>query len=138
MNRPLLLDTCATIWVYEDAKLSASALEAIDAAYQAGAPTYVSPITAWEIGLLVARERLQLLITPQQWFARLFDVPNVLLADMSPDLLIASSFLPGKPPRDPADRIILATAREHGATLLTRDRVLLDYGEQGHVRVVEC
>jgi PIN domain nuclease of toxin-antitoxin system len=57
---------------------------------------------------------------------------------MSPDLLIAASFLPGKPPRDPADRIIAATARDYGCTLVTRDRSLLDYGEQGHVRVLAC
>jgi PIN domain nuclease of toxin-antitoxin system len=40
--------------------------------------------------------------------------------------------------RDPADRIIAATARDHGATLMTRDRALLAYGEQGHIRVEEC
>jgi PIN domain nuclease of toxin-antitoxin system len=52
--------------------------------------------------------------------------------------LIDSSFLPGTPPRDPADRIIAATARDHGCTLITRDRVLIDYAEQGHIRVLEC
>jgi len=57
---------------------------------------------------------------------------------MSPDLLIASSFLPGEPPRDPADRIMLATARDLGAALVTRDRALLDYGGQGHVKIVAC
>jgi PIN domain nuclease of toxin-antitoxin system len=62
----------------------------------------------------------------------------VRLADMSPDLLIAASFLPGKPPRDPVDRIIAATAREYGFTLITRDRALLEYGEQEHVRVLAC
>jgi PIN domain nuclease of toxin-antitoxin system len=66
------------------------------------------------------------------------ELPNMRLADMSPELLIASSFLPGEPPRDPADRIIAATARDHGATLMTRDRALLAYGEQGHIRVEEC
>ncbi len=68
----------------------------------------------------------------------LFDVPGVRLADMSPDLLTASSCLPGKPPRDPADRILPATARDLGATLITRDRALLDYGGQGHIGVVAC
>lgn len=136
--RPLLLDTCAVIFITEDEMLKASAVDALDAAHRAGAPTYISPITAWEVGLLAARERLQLLITPQRWFARLLETPNVRLADMSPELLIASSFLPGTPPRDPVDRIILATARDLGCTLITRDRTLLDYGEQGHVRAVEC
>ena len=88
--------------------------------------------------MLASRGRLQLLIRPERWFANLFEVPGVRLADLSPDLLIASSFLPGKPPRDPADRIIAATARDLGATLVTRDRALLSYGEKGHVAVLEC
>jgi PIN domain nuclease of toxin-antitoxin system len=136
--QPLLLGTCAVIWIAENDKIAPQAIEALDSAQEASTATYVSPITAWEIGLLVARERLKLLITPQCWFARLFETPGVRLADMSPDLLIASSYLPGKPPRDPADRIIAATARDHGCTLITRDRALLDYGEQGHIRVLEC
>jgi PIN domain nuclease of toxin-antitoxin system len=57
---------------------------------------------------------------------------------MSSDILIASSYLPGKLPKDPIDRIITATARELGATLMTRDRALLEYGKQGHVSVLEC
>jgi len=96
------------------------------------------PSAAWEIGMLVSHGRLQLLIRPERWFANLFEAPGVKLADLSPDLLIASSFLPGRPPKDPTDRIILATARELGATLVTRDRALLAYGEQGHVAVLEC
>ena len=52
--------------------------------------------------------------------------------------MIASSYLPGKLPKDPTDRIMAATARELGATLITRDRALLDYGAQGHVAVLEC
>jgi PIN domain nuclease of toxin-antitoxin system len=65
-------------------------------------------------------------------------MPNVHLAELSPDILIASSFLPGKPPRDPADRILLATARDHGATLITRDRALLQYGAEGQVSTIAC
>jgi PIN domain nuclease of toxin-antitoxin system len=136
--QPLLLDTCAAIWIYENAKLSRSALGAIDEAHETGTPTYISPITAWEIGMLVARQRLKLLITPQRWFGRLFDAANVELAEMSAEVLIASSFLPGVPPRDPTDRILAATARHYGAALMTRDRALLEYGEQGHVLVIAC
>jgi len=49
-----------------------------------------------------------------------------------------SSFLPGSLHRDPADRIIAATAREYGHTVITRDRALLDYARQGHLAAVEC
>jgi|SRR5690242_8724031 PIN domain nuclease of toxin-antitoxin system len=136
--QPLLWDTCAAIWIYEKAKLSQAALDAMSAAYRDGVPSYISPITAWEIGMLTAHGRLQLLIRPERWFSNLFEVPGVRLAEMSADVLIASSYLPGKPPKDPTDRIIAATARELGATLITRDRALLDYGAQGHVAVLEC
>lgn len=137
-DTPLLLDTCAVIWVVEDQPISGTATLALDNAHATDQFVYVSPITAWELGLLVARGRLTTIIKPQLWFERLLDVPNMRLADMSPDLLISSSFLPGEPPRDPADRIIAATAREYGYTLMTRDRLLLTYAEQGHIRAVCC
>jgi PIN domain nuclease of toxin-antitoxin system len=136
--QPLLWDTCAAIWIYEQAKLSKVSLDLMAAAHLGGVPSYISPITAWEIGMLASHGRLQLLIKPERWFANLFEVPGVRLADLSPELLIASSYLPGKPPKDPTDRIIAATARELGATLMTRDRALLEYGKQGHIAVLEC
>lgn len=136
--RPLLLDTCALIFLTEKAPIGAAAINAMRAAKEEGAATYISPISAWEIGMLTAKGRVQLLIRPERWFGNLFEAPNVRLAEMSPDLLIASSYLPGKPPADPTDRIIAATARELGAMLITRDRALLAYGAQGHMSVVEC
>jgi PIN domain nuclease of toxin-antitoxin system len=136
--QPVLLDTCALIWLTGGAPLAPFAVTLLNEARDTQTPTYISPITAWEIGLLAARGRMQFLMTPQRWFARVLDAPNVRLADMSPDLLIAASFLPGEPPRDPADRIIAATARDLGATLVTRDRALIAYGEQGHTNTVEC
>jgi PIN domain nuclease of toxin-antitoxin system len=135
---PLLLDTHAAVWITEDQPLAAAAAEAIDAAYRAGSTVFVSAITAWEIGLLVSRNRLSLVARPERWFQRLLAIPGVKLADLSPDILIASSFLPGEPPRNPADRIILATARDLGATLITRDRLLLKYGKDGQVSTIPC
>src|SRR5882757_5381058 len=134
----LLLDTHTAIWLTENQPIASTAVEAIDALYQSGGMLLVSPITAWEIGLLVSRNRLTLVARPERWFQRLLAIPGVKLADLSPDILIASSFLPGEPPRDPADRIILATARDLGATLITRDRLLLKYGEDGQVSTIPC
>jgi PIN domain nuclease of toxin-antitoxin system len=135
---PLLLDTHAAIWITEDQAIASAAAQAIDAAYRKGNSVFVSPITAWEVGLLVSRNRLSLVARPERWFQRLLAIPGVRLAELSPDILIASSFLPGTPPRDPADRIILATARDLGATLITRDRLLLKYGEDGQVSTIPC
>ena len=136
--QPLLLDTCAVIWLSENEKMKEEADAMIDSASARGVPTFVSPITAWEIGLLASRDRMRLLVTPQNWFARVLSFPGMALAELSPEVLIASSFLPGKPPRDPADRILAATARDRGATLITRDSALLGYAKQGHLNAFAC
>jgi PIN domain nuclease of toxin-antitoxin system len=138
MRAPLLLDTCAAIWLAESEPISEEATGVLNDVVDTGIAVYVSPITAWEVGLLVARGRLMLLIRPEVWFQQLFEILNFRLAGMSPEVLMASSFLPGKPPRDPADRILAATAREFGYTIMTRDQPLLDYGDQGHVQVLAC
>jgi PIN domain nuclease of toxin-antitoxin system len=136
--RPLLLDTHVAIWATEDQTLAPKAVDAINTAHRAGGAILVSAITAWEIGLLVSLNRLTLTANLERWFQRLLETPGVRLTGLSPEVLIASSFLPGKPPRDPADRILLATARELGATLVTRDRAILAYGESGQVHTLAC
>ncbi len=138
MNAPLLLDTCATVWISCDDDVSEDALEALDNAHKFGEAVFVSPITAWEIGLLTARGKVNLMMPPDRWFERLLQAPGLRLAEMPPKVLIASSFLPGAPPKDPADRIVVATAREFGFVLVTRDKPLLAYAEQGHFRALRC
>lgn len=134
----LLLDTCAAIWIAEDSPLTDEAVQAIDQAGDEGNPVLMSPISAWEIGLLVTRGRLSLPINAQAWFDRIIETPNVKLVDLPPSVLIASSFLPGMPPRDPADRIMIATAREQNLTIVTRDRHMLNYAAAGHVHALAC
>jgi PIN domain nuclease of toxin-antitoxin system len=138
MNTPLLLDTWAAIWIAEDQRIAEEVAEMMDRAIVANEPVYVSPITGWELGLLVSRGRLNLLMSPQRWFDRLLQAPGLRLAELSPDVLISSSFLPGTPPRDPVDRIFAATAREYGYRLVTRDRPLLEYALEGHIQALTC
>jgi PIN domain nuclease of toxin-antitoxin system len=135
---PLLLDTNAAIWIMRDEPLAHAAQNAMNAASQSSTAVLVSPVTAWEVGQLISRNRLNLSATPRGWFERLLAIPGMKLAELSPDILIAASFLPGKPPNDPADRILIATAREFAATLVTRDREIIAYGEQGNVSVLAC
>jgi PIN domain nuclease of toxin-antitoxin system len=134
----LLLDTCAAIWLTNADPISNEASDALRQTHASGESVYVSPITAWEMGLLAARGRVSLLMTPQRWFERLLEAPGLRLSEMTPNVLIASSFLPGKLPNDPADRIIAATAREYGYKLVTRDRPLLEYAKQGHIQAIPC
>jgi len=138
MNSHLLLDTCAIIWVADNQLITDDARDAITAALRADEPIFVSPISAWEIGLLASHGRISLQMPPEKWFQRFLEAPGVRLAEMPPQVLIASSFLPGSHPKDPADRIIAATAREYGYRVVTRDRKLLAYAELGHCQALVC
>lgn len=134
----LLLDTCAALWLANRQPMSPESLDIIGNARVEGATIAVSPITAWEIGLLNSRGRLPMLMEPAIWFRTFASQPWLTLAPLTPDILIQSSFLPGQPPRDPADRTIAATARALGYRVVTRDRLLLDYAGAGHLEVVPC
>ena len=105
----LLLDTCAAIWLVEREPMTQAAIDAISDASYADEPILVSPISAWERGMLVSRGRLSSALEPKVWFARLLDQKEVGLADMTPEILNDASFLPEPIHRDPADRIIVET-----------------------------
>ena len=138
MAGSVLLDTCAAIWLMNGDPMSQQSRAAISAAQVENLGLYVSPISAWEIGTLTARNRIQLALDPETWFERLLELPSLRLAPMAPRVLIASSFLPGSPPRDPADRIIAATARTFGHTLITRNGELAMYATGGHLDLIGC
>ena len=133
----VLLDTCAALWLMNREPLAASALSAIRSA-QASAGVHVSPISAWEVGMLIAKSRLSLDRDPEDWFDTLISLSGVRLAELSPAILIASTRLPGNAPRDPADRIIAATARHYNCPIVTRDSELLPYARAGHLRAIRC
>lgn len=135
-GKALLLDTHAAIWLMNGEELSGAALRSIEAASSVGS-LFVSPITAWEIATLVRKGRMALSLAPEAWFDAMLST-GVQLAAMPPRTLIASAFLPGALPADPADRIIVATARSENLILVTRDKQLLEYSESGHVRALPC
>ena len=134
----ILLDTCAVIWTADDEKISQDAIVAIDESFDKKIPLCVSPITAWELGLLVSRGRYRISMEVTDWFSSFIDRSMAHLVDLTADELIASSFLPGNPPADPADRIIIAVARQNGYRIMTRDRKILDYAHEGYVNAIEC
>ena len=130
----LLLDTCAVIWAGNGTALAPRARDAINS----GSAIFASPFVAWELGMLVARGRLRMPHTPDIWFRTFLERSGVLRAEMTAEILVASSFLPATPPRDPADRIMIATARAADLTLMTRDKKILAYAGDGHVKAIAC
>src|SRR5579885_3212545 len=113
MTRPFLLDTVICVW-WMEGRLPRAAEAGLVDAFNAGIPSFVSPITALEAATAARKGRLKFQVTPQRWFEALMSLPGLTLAPMPPALLIQSQALPGDIHKDPADRIIAATAREYG------------------------
>ena len=132
----LLLDTHVLIWLINgDAALSREAKQEIDDA-SVNRETLVSVVCFWEIGMLQVKRRIRLANSVLDWTRDAVNRPGITVAPLTPEIAVASSFLPGRFHHDPADRIIVATARETGATLVTRDRRILRYGARGHLKVM--
>ncbi len=87
--------------------------------------------------MLVARGRVALPAPVDDWFEDAVGT-GLKWAPLTSKVLIDASFLPGRIHGDPADRILVATARTFGYRLMTRDRALLGYAEAGHLQALAC
>jgi PIN domain nuclease of toxin-antitoxin system len=138
MAHRLLLDTCAIIWIAQGEPIKPAARSALREAFGSQDKVGVSPISAWELGLLALKGKLPASQSPAALFGDVVGTPGVKVEALTPAVLIDASFLPGKLHRDPGDRILIATARALDLMLVTRDEAILEYAEQGHVRALEC
>lgn len=128
----LLLDTHVLIWLmFGDSKLGEEAQAAILRAC-AEERAYVSAITPWEIGVLVSKKRIDLFRDVLVWIRDALSLPGIKFAPLSPEIAVDSTRLPWEAHGDTADRILVATARHLGATLVTADGALLEFAKLGY------
>ena len=132
-----LLDTCVILFALEGVALHVDAASQMREASTANS-LILSPASAWEIGKLVAAKKLRLPLEPLDYFNRFATTKGVSICDLTPEIMVRSSFLPELEHRDPMDCILIATARINNYTLITRDRAILNYGQQGHVKTLAC
>jgi PIN domain nuclease of toxin-antitoxin system len=139
VHRTLLLDTHCWLWSQLGTVhlLSRAALGAIREAESHG-NLRISPISIWELALLEKRGRVALPMNVPVWVEEALSKPGVALAPLTPEIMIETVHLPGDLHGDPADRMLVATARVTGATLLTKDERLIRYAKQRHVRAIEA
>lgn len=135
----LLLDTHVWVWLINgDEELKSSrAVPLIEDAGKRDA-VKVSIMSVWEVGMLVAGERLDLRMDVYEWVHKALAAPGVSLAPLSREIALESSQLPGSFHGDPVDRILVASARNSNAAIVTRDRRILSYGKTRHVRVLRA
>lgn len=129
----IVLDTHAWVWwLSSPDRLSERARATIDVASAAGT-AHVSAISCWEIAMLVDRGRLELTVELEDWITRAGALPYFRFVAVNPTIAVRSVRLAPPFHPDPADRIIVATALELRAKLVTRDRMILDYP---HVKTI--
>jgi PIN domain nuclease of toxin-antitoxin system len=123
----IVLDTHALVWwVNGDGLLSNKAKTAIERELRGG-QIIVSAISAWEIAMLVEREKLVLSMDVGSWLAAVAEIENVRFVPVDVEVAVKSVVLPGEFHKDPADRMIVATARKLAAPLVTKDEKILAY-----------
>ncbi len=93
----------------------------------------VAAISMWEIAMLAAHGRITLAKPTLEWIENALRSSSVGIEPLTPRIAADSCELPGRFHNDPADRLIIATARATDAALVTRDKRVLDYAALGHV-----
>lgn len=134
-HHKVLLDTHVWLWLMTGAsELSSSFRKAVDrcCSYEG---VLISAISVWEVGMLVEKKRIELDRDCLEWVEEALEKSGVKLLPISPRIAIQSSRLPGDVHGDPADRLLIATAYEHNAVLVTCDRKLLEYGQGRYISV---
>ncbi|RQH04353.1 type II toxin-antitoxin system VapC family toxin [Paraburkholderia dinghuensis] len=129
----IVLDTHALVWwVTGDPSLSKKAKAATDRE-TAGGVILVSSISSWEIAMLVERERLVLSMDVDSWLAAVSAIEAVRFVPVDSEIAVKSVELPGEFHKDPADRMIVATARKFSVPLVTKDEKIQSYA---HVKTI--
>lgn len=124
----IILDTHVLLWwVSGSASLSAAADKAIKRTLTKGSEIIISSISAWEISMLINKGRLILSMDVESWLEEVSQIDGVRFVPVDNEIGIKSTALPGEFHKDPADRIIVATARRLAIPLVTADEKIIKY-----------
>jgi PIN domain nuclease of toxin-antitoxin system len=122
----ILLDTHIWVWwANRDARIPPTIAQQLTARESSGLG--VSAISCWEVAKLVEYKRLSLKLPVKDWIAQALAYPGIQLLPLSPEIAVESTQLPPPFHKDPADQIIVATARIHQVELATCDQLIQAY-----------
>jgi PIN domain nuclease of toxin-antitoxin system len=129
----IVLDTHVLVWTVEDDPRLGDVTRRLIEQESTSDRILVPAISLWEIAMLVAKNRLALGQNVRSWMDNILALQGIEVAELLSHISLDAVALPGNFHPDPADRMIVATARFHQATLITADRLILDYAIQGHL-----
>jgi PIN domain nuclease of toxin-antitoxin system len=134
----ILLDTHYFLWMmegHEKVSKNPSLLKEISKRI-AMREILVSEISLWEIAMLQSKGRIQISEPLESWLEKSINAPGIRAINLSPKIIAESVNLPGDFHSDPSDRLIVASARVYGATLVTQDQQIKKYGKNGYIKVL--
>lgn len=134
----ILFDTHVAIWAgVNDSRLGESSRRLVERAAVDDAAR-IAAITPWEIGMLVAKGRVALGKPAGDWVRAFLAQPGVEMVPLTPAIAVDAGLLPDTIHGDPADRIIIATARAMNCPVLTADGKMLRYGKAGFLGIIDA
>lgn len=133
----IAIDTQALVWYFQgDERLGSGAIQLIET--QRATRIVIPTIVAWEIAMLVDKERIALGLTPSLWFAHVLTTRGFEFGSFGVELGLDAGSLPGRIHGDPGDRLVIATARALDCPLLTSDEKILAYAANKHLKAIDA
>lgn len=135
INKGLLLDTHIWLWFATADSALASAFRKLIAKAANEDKIFISAISVWEIAMLEVKGKIKLGMPATEWVRIALAPPEINLLPLSPEIAVESCHLPDNFHGDPADRIIVASARLENLMLMTKDQKIIDYGTKKYVSI---
>nr|WP_253308070.1 type II toxin-antitoxin system VapC family toxin [Rickettsia endosymbiont of Ceutorhynchus assimilis] len=134
MNDLILLDTHVVLWtMLEPNKLSETVRQYINIK-QENKLLFLSSISLWEIAILEHKKRININQPIKGFLQSVTNIKGLSIKNISAEIAAESSLLMNGFHNDPADKLIVATAKCYNATLLTRDQKILTWAKFGHIK----
>jgi PIN domain nuclease of toxin-antitoxin system len=134
----LLLDTHVWIWLMNGSVEIANSLQKKINTVAKQAAINIAAISVWELAMLVSKNRVKLGKPVMAWIDEALALPGIVLQPLTKEIAVESTQLPFECHNDPADRMIIATARIHQLTLITADQKIMDYAKQKYLSAITC
>lgn len=137
--RLFCLDTHIWIWLMNgDEKFKTAKWQKLFSSAKGATTFFIPAISVWEVGMLVSKKKIEISYSPLEWVYRGLQARGMQLVELSPEIALESCEIDKLALTDPADRIIVTTAKSLGAILLTADQQMVQYSRRNKINVIDA
>jgi len=137
VNEKIVLDTHILVWSLLEPDNIAKKIKEQIASAQSVSSLYISSITLWEIAMLIQKKRISVFERTSDFLKYISRIEGLSVIEISAEIAAESVMLPGAFSSDPADCIIIASTRGIAGSLITRDQKIIEWANQGYLKVIK-